>query len=78
MKTPPVALPSHGPPTTRIEGIAKVTGRADYTADAVPPNLAHAVLVGATIAHGTLATLDTTEARSMPGASPVWGCSPRC
>jgi xanthine dehydrogenase YagR molybdenum-binding subunit len=71
MKTPPVAPPSDGPPTTRIEGVAKVTGRADYTADAVPQNLAHAVLVGATIAHGTLATLDTSEARSMPGVLTV-------
>lgn len=70
MKTPPEHPPT-GPATTRIDGLDKVTGRARYAADAVPERLAHAVLVDATIARGTIATVDTAEALSVPGVITV-------
>ncbi|WP_434384704.1 xanthine dehydrogenase family protein molybdopterin-binding subunit [Melittangium boletus] len=66
-----MAQPTDGPATTRIDGIAKVTGRADYSADAVPEGLAHAVLVDATIARGKISRLDATEALKAPGVLAV-------
>ncbi|WP_179009680.1 xanthine dehydrogenase family protein molybdopterin-binding subunit [Winogradskyella forsetii] len=55
----------------RIEGIAKVTGKAKYSAEYDIPNLAHGVLVGSTIASGTLVNLDIEEAKQVPGVIDV-------
>jgi len=71
MKTHPVAHLTDGPATSRIDGIAKVTGRADYSADAAPEGLAHAVLIGATIARGKIASIDTAHALAAPGVLAV-------
>ncbi|WP_411766656.1 xanthine dehydrogenase family protein molybdopterin-binding subunit [Winogradskyella sp. A3E31] len=55
----------------RIEGVAKVTGKAKYSAEYDLPNLAHGVLVGSTIASGKLLSLDTEEAKQVPGVIDV-------
>ncbi|QRP49402.1 xanthine dehydrogenase family protein molybdopterin-binding subunit [Amycolatopsis sp. FDAARGOS 1241] len=41
-----------GKPVSRVDGPAKVTGAARYTAEIVVPDLAYAVLVGATVPSG--------------------------
>ena len=51
----------------RLDGRLKVTGRARYAAEFKPPNMAHAVLVQSTVAAGTVAGIDTTAAKAMPG-----------
>lgn len=59
------------PCVTRVDGAAKVTGAARYTADHVGQDVLHAVLVGATVARGRLTSLDTAEAERAPGVALV-------
>jgi xanthine dehydrogenase YagR molybdenum-binding subunit len=56
-----------GQPLDRIDGIMKVTGDARYAAEFAQARLAHAVLVTSTIASGTIASIDSARAQSMPG-----------
>ncbi|CAG9243855.1 Xanthine dehydrogenase, molybdenum binding subunit [Paraburkholderia unamae] len=56
-----------GQPMDRIDGVLKVTGGALYASDFPEARLAHAVLVTSTIASGTIASIDTSRAQSMPG-----------
>jgi xanthine dehydrogenase YagR molybdenum-binding subunit len=58
---------SVGQPLTRVDGRAKVTGRATYAAEHKVPNLAHGVLVMSTIAKGSIASIDTAAAQRSPG-----------
>ena len=58
---------SVGKPLVRVDGRAKVTGRALYTAEQQTPNLAHAVLVMSTIAKGSIVSIDTAAAQRVPG-----------
>ncbi|MFJ4650151.1 xanthine dehydrogenase family protein molybdopterin-binding subunit [Nocardia sp. NPDC088792] len=46
----------------RVDGRAKVTGKAHYTAEIPLPGIAHAVLVGARIGSGTVRSIDTSLA----------------
>jgi xanthine dehydrogenase YagR molybdenum-binding subunit len=61
-----------GKPRPRIDGPLKVTGSARYTSDHSFPGMLYAVPVGATIARGTIATIDTARARQMPGVRAVF------
>lgn len=64
------ASPEHrvvGRRTPRVDGEAKLTGRADYTVDHRLPGMLHGYPVPASIAHGTLEALDLDAARAMPG-----------
>lgn len=56
----------------RIDGPFKVTGTAKYTSDHSFPGMLYAVPVGATIASGTIQTIDTARARQMPGVRAVF------
>ncbi|MEX3958816.1 xanthine dehydrogenase family protein molybdopterin-binding subunit [Trinickia sp. EG282A] len=58
---------SIGTPVPRVEGIAKVTGRAKYAADHTPKGTLHAVIVGAPIAAGRVAGIDVDAALAVPG-----------
>jgi xanthine dehydrogenase YagR molybdenum-binding subunit len=58
---------SVGQPLARVDGRAKVTGKARYAAEARPARLAHAVLVKSTVAKGRVLAVDTAAARSAPG-----------
>ena len=52
-----------GTPTSRIDGIAKVTGDAKYAADFNVPGLAHLSVVCATIARGRITRIDSAATR---------------
>ena len=56
-----------GTPTPRVDGPLKTTGTAEYAADYHFDRLVHAVPVGALMASGRIAKLDTANAESMPG-----------
>src|SRR5437762_2460692 len=56
-----------GNPTPRIDGPVKTTGSAQYAADFHFERMVHAMPVGATIASGRIAKLDTADAEKMPG-----------
>ncbi len=51
----------------RIDGLAKVTGKAIFGADHLVERAAHACLVTAPIACGRIRSIDQAAARSMPG-----------
>ncbi|WP_121353931.1 xanthine dehydrogenase family protein molybdopterin-binding subunit [Flavisolibacter nicotianae] len=55
----------------RVDGKAKVTGKADYVAEHDLPNLTYGVLVGSTIANGTVTAIDTKSAERAPGVLAV-------
>ena len=56
----------------RLEGIAKVTGRTQYTADVKLPRLSHMKLLTAPHAHAIIKKLDTTRAKAYPGVVGVF------
>ncbi len=56
-----------GTPISRIDGIAKVTGKAAYSTDYPVKNLAYAVIFKSTIAAGTIRNIDTAAAEKAPG-----------
>ena len=56
-----------GSAMTRIDGVAKVCGAAQYAADFDAPRLAHAVMVQSTIAKGSIAAIGSDRAQSAPG-----------
>ncbi|WP_183923885.1 xanthine dehydrogenase family protein molybdopterin-binding subunit [Rhizobium mongolense] len=57
-----------GRPLDRVDGSLKVTGRATYAYEHVDiPNIAHGYILGAAIAKGRIAVIDTTEAERAPG-----------
>ncbi|HRH44422.1 MAG TPA: xanthine dehydrogenase family protein molybdopterin-binding subunit, partial [Pyrinomonadaceae bacterium] len=51
----------------RVDGVAKVTGKAKYIAEFKFANLAHGYLVQSTIAKGKILQIDTTEAEKQSG-----------
>ncbi|HVV24066.1 MAG TPA: xanthine dehydrogenase family protein molybdopterin-binding subunit [Pseudonocardiaceae bacterium] len=51
----------------RVEARDKVTGRASYGADRVPPNVAHAMFAVARIGKGRVTRIDTSAAEAVPG-----------
>ncbi len=62
------AAPGFGLPANRVDGRRKVTGGARYGSDMFgTANPAHAYLNTSPIARGRIATLDETDARSVPG-----------
>jgi xanthine dehydrogenase YagR molybdenum-binding subunit len=56
----------------RVDGPLKVTGRAMYASDHHFPGMLYAVPVGATIANGTVQSLDTSAAEKVPGVRAVY------
>ncbi|BCM83800.1 xanthine dehydrogenase family protein molybdopterin-binding subunit [Methylobacterium indicum] len=56
-----------GQPTPRIDGRAKVTGRAVYASDEPVAHPAHAFLLTSFIARGRITGFDLDEARAVPG-----------
>ncbi|GAB2536056.1 xanthine dehydrogenase family protein molybdopterin-binding subunit [Spirosoma aerophilum] len=56
-----------GTPVSRIDGLAKVTGKATYSTDYPVKNLAYAVLFKSTIAAGTVRKIDVAAAEKAPG-----------
>ncbi len=60
-----------GDPLPRVDGPAKVTGRAKYSAEIHLPHFAYASLVMSTVPSGRVARLDTAEALRAPGVLTV-------
>jgi xanthine dehydrogenase YagR molybdenum-binding subunit len=60
-----------GTPVTRVDGPAKVTGAARYTAEISLPGMTHLAVVGATIARGRVIAIDTTAALTAEGVLAV-------
>jgi xanthine dehydrogenase YagR molybdenum-binding subunit len=56
-----------GSEMSRVDGRAKVTGAARYSADIPVPNLAYAQLVGATVPSGRITAIDTSRAERADG-----------
>jgi hypothetical protein len=56
-----------GIPVDRLDGSAKTTGAARYSAEYHYPDVAHAALVHATISRGRITTIDLAEALAHPG-----------
>ncbi|MBO0803802.1 MAG: xanthine dehydrogenase family protein molybdopterin-binding subunit [Nocardiopsaceae bacterium] len=56
---------------SRVDGPAKVTGTARYTADIHPDGLVYAALVPATVPSGRITAIDTEAARSASGVLAV-------
>ena len=56
-----------GQPHPRIEGRAKVTGRALYPSDEAVPNPAYAFLLTSAIGKGRVVRFEDQEARAVPG-----------
>ncbi len=68
MSTPAMNVPAKiGQPLVRVDGRAKVTGTAKYSAEFEMPNLTQAVMVTSTIANGTITRMDTSAAEKAPG-----------
>jgi xanthine dehydrogenase YagR molybdenum-binding subunit len=60
-----------GSPINRVDGLAKVTGRARYAAEHHVEGLLYGVVVSSAIAKGRITAIDDTAARAMPGVVEV-------
>lgn len=63
-----------GKSVKRVDAFEKVTGRAKYTDDLCDKNAYVAKILHATIAHGTVRTIDTSEAEKIPGVIKIVTC----
>jgi xanthine dehydrogenase YagR molybdenum-binding subunit len=61
-----------GKEMSRVDGVAKVTGKAKYAAEFKVPNLAYGFIVLGTVAKGTIGSIDTREAEAAPGVIRVF------
>jgi xanthine dehydrogenase YagR molybdenum-binding subunit len=57
---------------SRVDGVAKVTGRAKYAAEFKVPHLAYGFIVLGSVAKGTIKSIDAREAESAPGVIRVF------
>ncbi|MBK1785510.1 xanthine dehydrogenase family protein molybdopterin-binding subunit [Prauserella cavernicola] len=60
-----------GKPVDRVDGTAKTTGEARFTAEFSHPDLTHAALVHATVSRGRITAIDTSAASAVPGVVTV-------
>jgi xanthine dehydrogenase YagR molybdenum-binding subunit len=58
-------------PIDRVDGKAKVTGKATYAAEHKIPNVVYGWLVGSTVAKGRIKNIDIRSAESAPGVLAV-------
>src|SRR5450432_3810618 len=56
-----------GDPTSRIDGVAKVTGAAKFASDEAVPNPAYAYLVTSAVARGRIGSFEMGKARAVRG-----------
>ena len=70
---PLTALPARsiGQPTPLIDGIEKVTGRAQYAADLPADGALVGLILRSAVAHGVIRRIDTARARALPGVRAV-------
>lgn len=60
-----------GSPVDRLDGTAKTTGAARFSAEYPYPDLAHAALVHATVSRGRITAVDTRDAAAVGGVLAV-------
>ncbi|MFF7609231.1 molybdopterin cofactor-binding domain-containing protein [Streptomyces parvulus] len=60
-----------GQPLDRVDGLAKVGGRARYSAEIPLPDMAYACVVGSRVAAGRVTGIDTSAARAEEGVLAV-------
>ena len=60
-----------GPPTSRVDGHAKVTGAAKYAGEFAADGLVHGFVVEATIPRGRILHIDVDDARTVKGVLDV-------
>jgi CO/xanthine dehydrogenase Mo-binding subunit len=60
-----------GKPLPRVDGKAKLTGRAQYTTDVVLPGMLHAKLLRSPLPHAKIRSIDTSKAEKLPGVFAV-------
>lgn len=60
-----------GQPLDRVDGHAKVTGGARYTAEITLPRMAYLVLIGADVASGRIEAIDSSDAEHATGVLAV-------
>jgi 4-hydroxybenzoyl-CoA reductase alpha subunit len=58
-------------PVHNVDGIAKVTGRAEYTFDVVLPHMLYGKILRSPYPHAKILNIDTSKAESMPGVKCV-------
>src|SRR5207244_2892795 len=68
---PNAKLAAIGKPTPRLDGRAKVTGAAKYTADIVLPGMLYARMVRSPYPHAKVLSVDTSAAEASPGVKAV-------
>src|SRR3712207_6000961 len=61
-----------GKEMSRVDGLAKVTGKAKYAAEFQVPNLAHGFIVLGSVARGKITAIDTREAEAASGVVRVF------
>ena len=61
-----------GKETTRVDGLAKVTGKAKYTAEFQVPNVSYGFIVQSTVAKGRITAIDSREAEQAGGVIRVF------
>ncbi|HEX2120564.1 MAG TPA: xanthine dehydrogenase family protein molybdopterin-binding subunit, partial [Thermoanaerobaculia bacterium] len=57
---------------SRVDGVAKVTGKAKYAAEFQVPNLAYGFIVVSAATKGTIRAIDTRDAERSPGVVRVF------
>ncbi|HUF99927.1 MAG TPA: xanthine dehydrogenase family protein molybdopterin-binding subunit [Ilumatobacter sp.] len=76
LTVPPAGGSLLGNRVLRTEDPKLLTGAAKYLADLPPAlpreGLVYAAFVGSYLAHGTITSIDTSDARDMPGVVDVW------
>ena len=58
-------------PVHNIDGIAKITGRAEYTFDIKLPNMLYGKILRSPYAHANILNIDSSRAESLPGVKAV-------
>ena len=71
LASPAPSVSPVGEPRDRVDGRAKVTGRATYAAEAPVRGAVHAVLVQSTVARGEITAIDASAAEKSPGVLAV-------
>jgi xanthine dehydrogenase YagR molybdenum-binding subunit len=56
---------------SRLDGVAKASGKAKYNSDVRPPGTIHAAYLHSPYAHARIRSIDTSEAAKLPGVTAV-------
>src|SRR6266581_500825 len=71
MATKTIGSGQVGRSVLRLEGQAKVTGRAEYVHNLRLPGMLYGKIFRSTVAHGRIRRIDTAAARALPGVHHV-------